>query len=125
MLEKLSALALLLIITGCKVFCGGSLEGWCDGACPTFDPYDYDQDFYQPMLCGDHVQMLYKDLYGEDLYFDAESYELVAVREFSDIEEYCGKFSAWHGPRIECEATCVFAEEAQLHYYTGEEIPPC
>ncbi len=127
MRDKLTALflTLLLLVTGCGIICGGTLASWCDGDCPSFHASDYDTGYHQIIGCGEVIWVLMEDLYGEELYFDAETLELLAVREFSDIEEFCGEFSAWYGPEIDCEPQCVHADEAEHHYWSGELLEPC
>jgi len=76
--------------------------------------------------CGNGVYGSFEDdLYGTNRYYDANGGQLIGIKYFSDVTEYCGEssFSESFGD-TQCGFVCVFQDEPT----TGGVIPamePC
>jgi hypothetical protein len=123
-------LVLPLTLSGCDVLCGGSLDEFCgEHACTlTWEEAllkaDDDTGGAAYGCTEGDMLVVHGYLMGRNSYYDGESHDLVAVKQWSDVEEYCGdsSFSQVWGEAPECTAACYYGEEAGDWYGS---LPPC
>jgi len=107
--------------------CDGPLD--CSAGCATFDPAATSYGGYSSLAvdCAEGGHALLQDnLFGVHAFFDASG-ELVALRHFSDIEEFCGEtaYGYWEGDPVTCTPTCAYGGFDGIGYATGDPLPDC
>jgi hypothetical protein len=115
----------LLLLTGCDLFCGGTLDAWCaDHRCIS----TWEEALAQAATdtggealgCEEGENLLVLGyLSGKTLYYDGATDELVSVVLWSDIEEYCGdsSFEETWGEEVQCTWACTYEPETSRYTY--------